>query len=382
LPEDTELDLRPVDGLARWLPPVLFRGFFGALSMREQPRHLRSGFLSPEAGFFRRDRYLQPTLDPERWALRIRGVSHPGSLTLDGLAALPQHELVCVMECAGNGNHWQGSAGLIGQRRWRGPRVVDVLESLGGSAGPGGLGGKQHFVFRGADGLRKGPSGYHYGLSLAELRTSGALVATHCDGAPLTRARGFPARLVVPGIYSMSYVKWLAEIEGLDAHHDGIYNRLIYANKRRVGGRWQREEARWVGLKSQLTRCVRHPDGWELHGWAWGGGKRIASVRVTTDGGESWQEADVHQPDVHFARAAETSSADASSAETCSPDTTHAWAVFRYLWRAPTPGRHRVTCRAWAQDGSVQPLRQPEDVRGHYDQTRVKWRRVKVPSGR
>ena len=357
-----ELHLRPMEGMARWLGRVFGPLAFRTLSMVEQPTRTMSGPLTPIDGYFRRDRHRHPNVDAQTWRLRITGTASDAALTLEQLRALPRVERLCVMECAGNGNHLMGSAGLVGQARWAGPTLRSVLDH-GGGCGPA-----THFAFRGLDPIPLVRSGYHYGLSLEELDQAGAIVALTMNGEPLPRARGFPARLVVPGIYSMSHVKWLGHIEGRTSPHMGIHNRWVFTNKQRQGDAWVRVQARWIGLKSMVTRCQRSPTGWTLTGWAWGGGTPIADIDVSVDGGQTWTRAELTQPKDYFPEAPLGSDAHQ-----------HAWTVWSWQWTAPAPGDYVIACRARDEHGRAQDLEQDPNVRGHFNQTRVKWRRVRVP---
>ena len=337
--------------------PTLFRWFFRAISMVEVPEGQRDALFSEQDSFFRRDRYVHPKIDSDSYRLAVTGMKQERVFSLPDLVSLGRDDEICVMECAGNGNHWMGSAGLVGQAKWTGVRVERVLEACGG------VGQATHIVARSNDSLWSRKKGYHYGLSVEELVSAGALLATHFNDEPLTRERGYPVRLIVPGIYSMSHVKWVTRLDGLTQPHQGIYNRRVYTNKRRVAGKWEREEARWIGLKAVLTRCVRTAGGYELRGQAWGGGTAVSRVEVTLDGGATWQ-------------ATALSNVAALYSDTPS---SHSWVPFRYAWDAPAPGVYTVGARAYGADGSVQPLEQPKDLVGHFDQTRVSWRRVRVP---
>jgi DMSO/TMAO reductase YedYZ molybdopterin-dependent catalytic subunit len=354
-----ELELQPLEGLYHWLGPTLARFVLRLLSMEELPREEMTGLMNTQDGFFRRDRHKHPEIDAEGWLLRVGGVAQPRSFGLEELEAMPQHQAACVAECAGNGNHLMGSAGLMGQACWQGPLVADLIEACGG------LGEATHLVFHGSDTI--GPRGaYHYGLSWQEILDSGAILALRHCGDPLTRARGFPVRLVVPGIYAMSYVKWIARIDGLTERWRGFYNDVLYNNKRLVDGRWVKEQARWISLKSVLTRCQRCEGDWMLTGWAWGGGQAITRVEVTTDGGEHWHDAELAT--VHTVQ------------DLSEPEAQHAWTEFRWRWQGPAPGPHLLSSRATNAAGQVQPEAEPPDVRGHYDQVRWKWRKVVVPA--
>jgi DMSO/TMAO reductase YedYZ molybdopterin-dependent catalytic subunit len=356
-----ELYLAPVEGLPRWLGRFWARIAMRFVSMEEQPDANMSGPLSPVRGYFRRDRHVHPTVDPETYVLRVSGVAKPRSFDLAELAALPQEERVCVQECAGNGNHMMGSAGLIGQARWRGPSLKTVLDACGGP------GESSNFVFRGRDTLGILKKGYHYGLSLEELTQARALLALTMNGEPLSKRHGFPCRLIVPRVYSMSHVKWLCDIQGKTEPHRGIHNTFVFVNKEKRDGKWVKVQARWIGLKSMVTRCVRVSDGWELHGWAWGGERPIERVEVSTDGGETWETAELR--DARESREL----ADV-------PDEAFhgSWYTFSMRWR-PGSGRYRVASRAHDVDGTPQIMELDPNVKGHFNQCQVKWRDVVVP---
>lgn len=359
-----ELELRPVEGMARWLGRFLQPLAFRMISMVEQRTPTMSGPITPTEGYFRRDRHRHPRVDAATYRLKVTGVAKPREFTLDELRAMPVEERVCVMECAGNGNHLMGSAGLLGQARWAGPSLATVLEACGGA------GEATHFAFHGLDPIALVRKGYHYGLSLDELTRARALLAITMNGEPLPRPRGFPVRLVVPGIYSMSHVKWLGTIEGKTSPHKGIHNTWVFTNKEKIDGRWQRVQARWIGLKSMVTRCTRIPSGggWTLTGWAWGGDAKITAIEVTIDGGKTWAPAELRTPDTYFPEAP----LPAESVE-------RAWSVWTYRWVDPAPGEYLVASRARDEHGNWQDLEQDPNVDGHFNQTRVKWRRVTVP---
>jgi len=360
------LDLRPVDGMPTWFGRKIARALLRLVSMEENGPAQLSQVVTPTAGYFRRDRHVHPVVDPETYRLQITGVAGPKVLALTELLALPREARVCVQECAGNGNHLMGSAGLCGQAVWEGPSLQTVLDLCGG-AGPA-----THFAFHGLDTLGILKRGYHYGLSLAELAEARAIIAVTMNGEPLSRRHGFPSRLIVPKIYSMSHVKWLGHIEGKTEPHMGIHNRFVFTNKEKRGGKWVRVQARWIGLKSAISDCRREGTGWLLMGAAWGGKRPIAAVEVSTDGGLSWQRARLQPVREHFARDPRVGGDDVNGA----------WSVFSYLWQPSAPGTYKVGSRAIDEDGEVQALDNDPNVHGHFNQTRVKWRMVQVPERR
>jgi sulfane dehydrogenase subunit SoxC len=362
-----ELELKPVDGMPTWFGGRIARALLWLVSMEENDAPALARMVTPTAGYFRRDRHVHPAVDPETYRLRITGVAAPRTLTLAELQALPRETRVCVQECAGNGNHIMGSAGLCGQAVWSGPTFASLLELAGGP------GAATHFACHGLDDIGIIKRGYHYGLSLDELRRADAIVALTMNGEPLTRRHGFPARLIAPNIYSMSHVKWLGHIEGKTKPHMGIHNRLVFTNKELRAGKWVRVQARWIGLKSIIAHCRRDGAGWLLVGCAWGGQRPISAVEVSADGGLSWQPARVQSPAEYFEDQGQPVPADALAG---------AWSVFTFPWRPPGPGTYKLGCRAIDDGGAVQQLDNDPAVRGHFNQTRVKWRIVTVPERR
>jgi len=361
--------LRPVDGLPRWLGGRLARFFLRIVSMEEQDAARLARMVTPTAGYFRRDRHVHPAVDPTTYELKFTGVAVPRALTLADLQTLPRETRVCVQECAGNGNHIMGSAGLCGQAVWSGPTFDSLLELCGGP------GEATHFAFHGLDDLGLLKRVYHYCLSLDELRRARAIVALTMNGEPLTRRHGFPARLIAPQIYSMSHVKWLGHVEGKTRPHMGIHNRLVFTNKELRAGKWVRVQARWIGLKSVIASCTREGSGWLLTGCAWGGERPIAAVEVSTDGGLAWQPARWQTPAEYFEEHPELAAPDPTALA-------GAWGVFTSTWLPSGPGTYKVGCRATDIDGKVQQLDNDPKVHGHFNQTRVKWRMVTVPERR
>ncbi len=365
-----ELALKPVDGLPRWVGDRLANLLLRVVSMEENLGRRLTSMITPITGYYRRDRHVHPAVDAATYRLQVTGVQRPRAFSLEQLKELPFERRVLVQECAGNGNHLMGSAGLLGQAVWEGPSLKTVLDACGG------VGSAKHFAFHGHDVLKVAgitlKHGYHYGLSLEELVRARALIAVHMNGEPLSRRHGFPARLVVPKIYSMSHVKWLAQIEGKTEEHRGYHNTWVFTNKIKKNGRWVRVQARWIDLKSLITHCRRDGDGWLFTGVAWGGERPIPHVSISCDGGESWHDARVQSPAEFFE----------SNPDIELPDLEGAWSVFSYRWTPTRGGKHRVGCRARDDQGTWQDLENDPQVHGHFNQTRVKWRDVVVPDPR
>jgi DMSO/TMAO reductase YedYZ molybdopterin-dependent catalytic subunit len=164
--------------------------------------------LTPNADFYRIDTALfVPQVDPRTWSLRIDGlVERSVSLTLDELLSLRQVEADITLSCVSN----RTGGNLVGTARWQGVLLSDVLRLAGIRSGA------EQLVGRSVDGFTAGfPIGY---------ATDGrpSMIALAMNGEPLPIEHGFPARLVVPGLYGyVSATKWLTRLslttwEGFD----------------------------------------------------------------------------------------------------------------------------------------------------------------------
>ncbi len=298
--------------------------------------------------------YDIPMVKAETFRLRIEGhVDHPTELTLTDIAARPQVEATVTLECAGNGRAlldprpvsqpWLD--GAIGTARWSGTPLAPLLEEAG--LRPGAVA----VAFAGLDhGLEGGEEqDYERGLSLDEALRPDLLLATEMNGAPLPPQHGFPLRLVVPGWYGMTSVKWLTRIRVLDAPFDGYQNRNGY--------RWKTsEDEPGIPVERIQVRSLMAPPGYPsflprerhlppgpvtLEGRAWSGQGEIVRVEVSTDGGATWTDADLGpMPEPN------------------------AWRAWTFAWEATTGG-HILCSRATDMSGATQPMQAPWNVGGY-----------------
>ena len=173
--------------------------------------------------------YDIPAAD-ETWRLTVDGnVASTFELSLAELRALPAHELVATMECAGNGRArlsprpvsqpWLQEA--VGTGRWRGVRLRELLRETGDAL---------EVLFTGLDrGVEGGEEqAFQRSLSIEDALHDDVLLAYDLNGAPLPPQHGYPLRLLVPGWYGMTNVKWLSRIDFLDRPFGGYQNRQGY----------------------------------------------------------------------------------------------------------------------------------------------------------
>jgi DMSO/TMAO reductase YedYZ molybdopterin-dependent catalytic subunit len=156
-------------------------------------------FITPNADFFRIDTALSiPQVDPRSWSLTVSGrVDRPLTITYEELLDRPMVEADITLSCVSN----EVGGSLVGNARWLGCRLDELLEEAGIDPSA------DQVVGRSVD-------GFTAGFPTALLDGRDALVAIGMNGEPLPIRHGYPARLVVPGVYGyVSATKWLSEIE-------------------------------------------------------------------------------------------------------------------------------------------------------------------------
>lgn len=281
----------------------------------------------PNDQFYRIDTELiTPSVDAGSWSLRVFGmVDREVSLTFAQLVQLPLIERYVTIACVSN----EVGGNLVGNAKWTGPKLADVLAMAGVQTGA------TQIVPRSVDGWTAGfPTSWLHDPA----HPRDAIIAVEMNDAPLPAEHGFPARLVVPGLYGyVSATKWLKEIElttleAIDAYW--------------VPRGWAKE----APILTQSRIDVPH-DGASVTagpvavaGVAWAPDRGISKVEVRVDGG-AWQTATL---------AMELSAAT--------------WVQWKWVWQAAA-GQHILEVRATDGTGTVQTARvtppDPDGARGH-----------------
>ena len=296
--------------------------------------------------------YDIPPVDGALFRLEVGGaVDRVLSLSLEELQERPRMALPITFECAGNGRAllqprplsqpWMTEA--VGTAEWGGTPLAPLLAEAGVRQSA------VEVLFTGLDhGLEGGsPQAYERSLPLADAEH--ALLAYEMNGAPLPPQHGFPLRLVVPGWYGMTNVKWLAGITVLEQPFEGYQNAVAYRMYDADGDPGDlvtrmlpRSLTVPPGVPDFMTRD-RHlePGPMALTGRAWSGYGAIERVEVSTDGGASFADARL----------------DESLGEA-------AWRGWRFDWEAQ-PGEHVLCSRATDAAGNVQPLEAPWNLKGY-----------------
>ena len=279
----------------------------------------------PNEDFYRIDTALRvPQVDPTGWSLRVDGmVEQPFTLTYDELLSLPHIEADITLSCVSN----EVGGGLVGNARWQGVPLHVLLDRAGVQKGA------TQILGRSVDGFTAGfPT-----ITALDVRES--MVAVAMNGEPLPAVHGFPARLVVPGLYGyVSATKWLSSIE--------------LTTFELVQGYWiPRGWAREGPVKTQSridvpSRAATVVAGrTPIAGVAWAPTRGIERVEVRIDDGP-WTQADLAAP------------LDVDS-----------WRQWVLPWDA-TPGRHTISVRATDGAGQTQTAERtpvaPDGATGHH----------------
>jgi sulfane dehydrogenase subunit SoxC len=297
--------------------------------------------------------YDIPLVDPASWRLEVGGrVRHPLSLSLDEVRARPRVIMPVTMECAGNGRArlepkpvsqpWILEA--VGTGQWGGTALRPLLEEAGVEDGAVDV------VFSGMDrGVEGGiEQDYERAIPVGEAMQEDVFLAYELNGEPLPPQHGYPLRLVVPGWYGMTQVKWLTRITVLDRVFEGFQNAQGYRFK-------ASEEDPGTPVTRMMPRALMVPPGIPefmsrarvvragrqvVSGRAWSGWGSIAAVVFSDDGGKTWRDIEV---------------------SAAPPRAWHRWSVD---W-APEPGEYELCCAATDEAGNTQPLDQAWNFKGY-----------------
>jgi DMSO/TMAO reductase YedYZ molybdopterin-dependent catalytic subunit len=273
---------------------------------------------------------FDPAVDGDRWLLQVGGlVEQPIRMTYQQLRALPAVEQFQTLECISN----EVGGDLISNAKWKGVRLRDLLSRAGG---PGAKAVK--VAFHCAD-------GYTESIPFGDAMNPTTLLVYEMNGEPLPKAHGFPARLLVPGLFGMKNPKWITRVEVVDYDFQGYWEK----------SGWSDEAV--VKTMSKVTTLQRTVPLGEVPvgGVAYAGDRGIKEVEYSVDGGKSWQSAEVKPPLGPFT-----------------------WVLWAAVWRPAAPGEYTVKVRAKDGGGVLQSAKDtatlPDGASG-YQTLRVRVRK-------
>jgi len=316
----------------------------------ETPLHYFREDLTPNEAFFVRWHMegIPTSVDLNTFRLQVAGhVSTPLSLSVSELRQkFEPVTIIAVNQCSGNsrsffeprvpGGQWKN--GAMGNARWTGVRLRDLLDRAGVKGGAVDVG------FSGLDRppLANMPS-FAKALAVDHARDGEVMVAYEMNGEELPMLNGFPLRLVVPGWYATYWVKALNEITVLSEKFHGYWMDKAYripttADANEVPGHLalettpiNRMSLRSIFVRPEPDERVPRQQPFEIQGLAFDSGNGIGHVEVSTDGGVTWQEAKLDR--------------DLGK---------YSWRRWRLMWRPVASGTFQLKVRAFNHAGQKQ----------------------------
>jgi DMSO/TMAO reductase YedYZ molybdopterin-dependent catalytic subunit len=282
----------------------------------ESPLAVFKDTITPNDAFFVRYHLSDiPDVDAATWHLAVggEGATNPFELGFDQLKSRYEPvEFVAVCQCSGNrrglamphvaGVQW--GVGAMGNARWKGARLKDVLAKAG-------LRDEVvEIAFDGADGpaVDKTPD-FVKSLPLWKALDPDTIIAYEMNGEPLPHFNGFPARLITPGWTATYWMKHLTRIEARVKPLDNFWMKAAYRVPARLFPSTQRFVSQESAANTPITEImvnslitspaagadVKAGEAVTISGIAWDAGFGISTVEVSQDDGKSWTSAEVGQ---------------------------------------------------------------------------------------
>lgn len=266
------------------LPPrQLIRDRDGALLPSGRRPGELADLITPNEAFYvvTKNPVADPLLRAENWRLIVDGeVERPVQLDYRSLRNLPTVEITKTLECISNFvtlcDMVPFGCDLMGNARWKGARMSDVL-ALAGGLKPGVL----SIATISAD-------EYTTALPLEAALDPQTLLVYEMNGEVLPREHGYPVRVLVPGRYGMKNAKWVVNLRALRREFVDWYGQRM----------WSKD-----GIVKTMTRidvpapkAVLSPGQHRIAGVAYGGDRGVVRVEFSADGGRNWQAAQFVEP--------------------------------------------------------------------------------------
>jgi DMSO/TMAO reductase YedYZ molybdopterin-dependent catalytic subunit len=321
------------------------------------PKHMETAvhvlgrsFLTPNELFFTRSHLPVPEIDPATHRFAISGeVDRELSWTMDELHKLPATDLTATLECAGNGrgrmrlkntSGTQWDLGAVGTARWRGVKLVDLLQRVGVH------GGARHVWFEAADrGIHPNVPRFLRSIPLA-VATGEVLLAYAMNGQPLPSEHGGPLRAIVPGWFGMASTKWLTGARLAAEPSDGHFMIRGYRYVVPAGDPLKSPPVEEMRPKSLITSPRHH---WHttaghitVQGFAWAGPSGVTRMEVSVDNGATWQHAELARTPYRWA-----------------------WRKWHARVAITGAGAHEVLARATDGAGATQPREAEPNAAGY-----------------
>lgn len=324
----------------------------------ETPVQEFASYLTPNSRFFVRSHFGPPPaelLSDQNWRLSVGGlVDRSLMFTLQDLKHFEEVTLTAVVQCSGNGRaahrpkvpgvQWE--RGAVGNARWTGVRLRDVLTKAGLQ-----MKGR-HVQFQGADRpvVASVPL-FTRSIPLEKALHPDTILAYEMNGRPLPLLHGAPLRVITPGWMADSCIKWLTDITVSQDEAEGYYMQTAYRHPTRPVTPGEAIAARdLIPVEAMIVKsliaqpqegALLVPGPVTIQGVAWTGESKIVKVEVSIDEGQTWEPARL-----------------------IGEDQPYAWRQWQYIWQATGSGPRTIICRAVDDHGQTQPKASPWNPSG------------------
>jgi DMSO/TMAO reductase YedYZ molybdopterin-dependent catalytic subunit len=323
----------------------------------EMPFSTVDSFLTPTKSFYVRNHFPIPAIDRDAWWLHVEGkVEKPFTINYEQLATLESVTAPVTLECAGNNRNFlepkvkgvQWHLGAVSTAEWTGVPLATLLDRA--IPKPNAC----EVILEGADcGMLEDPKSPAGELTFArsipvEKARRDVLLAYKMNGEDLPPEHGCPVRAIVPGWYAMASVKWLQRIIVTERAFNGYYQTLDYAYWHRRGEIVELTPLTEMQVKAEIARpaeseTVPANTNVRVCGAAWACDAEITKVELSTDGGATWNNANLF-----------------------GESNSNTWRLWEFTWETPSqPGKRTLIARATDSLGQTQPLHRDPD-RGTY----------------
>jgi len=259
---------------------------------------------------------VDPVVSTNFWGLEIGGhVDRSRTYDFDQFKALPAIDQESTLMCISN----RIGSGLFSNANWRGVPMRDLLEEAGVRDGA-------------VEVLLHAADGFTDTFSIEKALEPTTLIVFEMNGEPLPQRHGFPARVIVPGLYGEKNVKWITGIEVVDHDAKGFYeqqgwgpNFVVPTRSDIFAPRWGRTQGDRFEGEFRVGQEVR------IRGRAFAGNRGIQLVEASANDGETWGDTQI---------------------DYAGTDLT--WTFWSFRWRPTAPGEYVITSRATDGEGELQ----------------------------
>ncbi|MGA2626929.1 MAG: molybdopterin-dependent oxidoreductase [Candidatus Bathyarchaeia archaeon] len=249
-----------------------------------------------------------PQIDFDQWTLSVTGeVNRELTITKNDLLAMATSDEYATLECVSNTVNPPGA--LISNAKWTGVPLATILNQAGLSSDA------IYVIFHCAE-------GYSVGIPIQRALEPGALLAYKMNDELLLTEHGSPLRAIIPGLYGMMNAKWITGIEVSDSVYLGYWQERGWTNNAQVN----------------TTSIIYYPQAGAqvsgslpIAGVAFAGDRGISKVEVSTDGGSTWNPAELK-----------------------TPKSPYSWVLWAYEWTPTTNGNQTIIVRATDGSGQAQ----------------------------